>query len=112
MPKLINQCIHPLLKESQQEWWEAGPVSVAMTISNYPEFRHFDEEECWVANISYLNSGKSLSNEDDNYFQLTSLCDRSQIPYAIADNGVGQNNFYIPSRFKMTFLDALENCAK
>jgi hypothetical protein len=108
MIELLDQNDHPVLKDCVQQWWRVGPLKLTLEIKNNPKFRHFEEEECWIAYCSYREPSREYESEDTGYRNLIAVCDAHAIPYVIADNTVGQMHFYIPSAHKMTFLEGLE----
>jgi hypothetical protein len=109
MIELVEEHKHPVVKGTLQQWWHVGQLQLTVEISNDRKFNHFgdDVEECWIAYISYREPKREYDSEDTDYRNLVAVCDAQAIPYVIADNGVGQMLFYIPSAHKMAFLEGL-----
>jgi hypothetical protein len=110
MVSLISESPNGILKDVLNQYWQVGPLGLTLEINNNPKFNHFgdDVEECWISYCSYREPSSRYDGEDTGYKHLITVCDAHAIPYVIADNGVGQMLFYIPSAHKMVFLEGLE----
>ncbi len=98
------------LKNVVHQYWDVGPLSVTLQISNDPKYNYFggDVEQGWISSCRYREPSRQYEGEETGYRYFINVCDAHNIPYKIADNSVGQMHFYIPSEHKMAFLDGLE----
>ena len=110
MPELIREKQHALLKGTLQQWWRAGPLQLTLEIKTQtdPRFKHFDEEECWVAYNRVVDRGGEYDNPDSHFPKFSALCRHHDIPFVVEHTDWGQHHFYIPSAHKMRFMESLE----
>ncbi len=110
MITLIRESQGEVLKGVLYQYWGVGSLGISMQIDNDPKFNHFgdDVEECWISYCRYRELSRQYDGEETGYRHLIVVCAAHDIPYCIADNGVGQMLFYIPSAHKMAFLEGLE----
>lgn len=110
MPELIREVAHPVLKGTLQQWWRVGPLKLTLEIAYEIDrrYKHFDEEECWVAYNRIVDRGGEYDDSDLGNPKFAALCKALNIPHIVEDNKLGQLLFYIPSADKMRFMEALE----